>query len=167
MQQERLCLECGGWVPTSAGKARICSDECRDARKRRTNSSLDSRFAVLQRLLDSERCTRSDWIEPLRSKNYYEQLLLNNDGKCLFCDAEVAEVSGSGHLMGRIDHTKPHTAANCLGGCVCGFCNRLVGKDQVSVEETFLFLRPALIKLREHRGLMKTTALKSSLLIRR
>jgi hypothetical protein len=154
VQQDKICIECGCWVPKEAGKARICSDECRDDRKKRGRASLDGRFAALQRVLDAEGCPQNTWNEKLRSKNYYEQIILS--GRCVFCDAEVSEVSGSGHLMGRIDHTKPHTAANCIGGPVCGLCNFLAGKDRLSVDELFI-LRPGLITIRTRRELMKST----------
>lgn len=136
---EKFCDVCGRWVD---GAGKFCSERCRDSRSRSNRGTIYSRHNILLRILEDEGCPTTD---PLRSLNYYEQILLSNNGLCVY---DEAPISPSGIALDRIDCKKSHTAANVIGP-VCGFCNML-RRDILSVEE-MLFLKPQLIELRERR----------------
>jgi len=147
LSKERICIECGGWVPDDAPpRTRVCSEECRSARKAASTGSLDARHKLLVAILTREHCPLTD---PLFSKNYFEKILLANDSRCIYDDAPL---SPSGHTLDRVNNKKFHTAANVIGP-VCSDCNSLRG-DRLTAEEMFI-LRPKLIEIRERRELVR------------
>ena len=142
---ERICIECGSWIRSNVPRnSRVCSEECRAERRIKSTSSVHSRHVYLLRILEREHCPQDD---PLYSLNYFEAILLGNDGLCLYCDAEQ---DGSGIQLDRIDNKKPHRAFNVLGP-VCAQCNS-IRSNRLSPEEMFI-LRPKLIEIRELREL--------------
>lgn len=124
------------------GATRICSDRCRDIRKRQSSGMVTTRHAALIRVLKSEQVPLAD---RLYSLNFYEALLL--DG-CAYCKGPL---STSGHALDRIENSKGHRCFN-VAAC-CGFCNGIKG-DRLTWDE-MMILAPGLEEIREKREIMK------------
>ena len=135
------CRNCGAYV--AKGRVKFCSGECRNESLRTRLGKPEERHKNLKRILERERCPKTD---PLWSLRYYEALLAFNGFRCLYCHGELAIWSPTGHALDRIDNTKKHVAANCLGSGVCQECNS-VRNNTLSVEDMFA-LSPT---LRERR----------------
>jgi predicted nucleic acid-binding Zn ribbon protein len=153
MSKERFCIECGSWIPESANpRARVCSDVCREELRHARTATPASRHKNLIRVLEKERCPRTD---PLWSEHYYTEIL--GDLHCLYCECDLTIWSPSGIALDRVQNSlngRPvgHTAANVIGP-VCADCNSIRG-NVLTVDEMFI-LKPSLILIRELRELKK------------
>ena len=143
--RERLCIECGCLIPDSAPtKSRLCSDECREVRKRHGTISTSSRHQSLLRILDKEKI----WRDPLRQLEIYEVVLAKG---CFYCKANL--LHSSGVCLDRVQDGKH--AYDSTVPC-CKTCNRLKssgpGKhDGFTYTEMVEVIGPAFAEVRRRR----------------
>lgn len=143
--RERLCIECGCRVPDSApSRSRVCSDECREVRKRHKTTSTSSRHQALLRILDKDKI----WSDPLRQLEVYEAVLVKG---CFYCKVSLLDCSGV--CLDRVQDGK-HTYDSTVP--CCKTCNRLKssgpGKhDGFTYAEMVEVIGPAVAEVRRRR----------------
>ena len=142
------CKECGTRMPD--GRLRICSDECRESRKKASSTSISTRHRILRRILEHEIVSMTD---PLYSPAVYESILIRG---CAYCGTDL--LLESGISLDRLDSTGKHAFENCRG--CCGLCNRLKSADPktggFTYEEMIEIIGPAVAEVRRRRKLETT-----------
>ena len=148
--QERPCIECGCRVPDSAPpRSKLCSDECREVRKKHGTTSTLSRHQALLRILDKEKI----WRDPLRQLKVYEAVLAIG---CFYCKANLLDSSGV--CLDRVQDEK-HTYDSTVP--CCKTCNRLKssgpGKhDGFTYTEMVEVIGPAVAEVHKRRESKKS-----------
>ena len=143
----RICVECGCWVPKSAGKAQVCSDECRDARLKTRQTSIAARFVSLQRILRDEKIYwRDDRL--IHSENFYAALI---ESGCTYCGTSLLRYAGV--CLDRILSDSKHNSWSVCPACpLCNRCKSSEGEAGFSFEEMAQEIGPAIARVRARRA---------------
>jgi hypothetical protein len=135
----KYCLQCA--MPFDSLRARICSDECRDDRKRERDKSPNTKFTILKRILEAEKIyPRDDRL--IYSLNFYAALLAWDE--CQWCSGPLPQ---AGISLDRVDNAIGHYSWNVIPAC--GFCNQ-IRSDALTFDQMVL-LRDGLVEIRRRR----------------
>jgi len=140
-ERERFCIECDCRLPENSGRSRVCSDECRDIRKRR--NTVEQRHMGLRRLLYREHVPFSD---SLWHVEFFRSLLA--DETCAYCRGPL---SPSGIALDRIVTALGHRCFNVVA--CCSDCNQIKSDDRFSFEEMSQVIGPAVTEVRRRRSM--------------
>jgi hypothetical protein len=143
---KKLCSVCDNKFEVSSPATKYCSGECRNEALRDRQTSINTRWTSLQRILTAEKCDEHD---PLWRFSTYAALI--KSGTCVFCGSKI----GGGIALDRFDNTKGHTAANCPpeSNPVCAWCNRIRGAN-LTVAQMFR-LKPLLTEFQKENKCKK------------
>lgn len=136
------CIQCGTQMPD--GRLKVCSDECRESRRKARSTSISTRWQILRRILESEQVPMSD---QLYNPAVFESLLLKG---CHYCQAELMYATGIS-----LDRLGEKHIFKDVVPC-CSICNRLksdgLKTGGFTYEEMIEIVGPAVAEVRCRRN---------------
>jgi len=149
----KWCTECGRSF-TGAGKT--CDVECREARLKQRQRSIQTKMTALRRVLESEKVYQRD-DRLMYSENFIEAVLA---GGCVYCGADLQSFTGI--CLDRIKNDERHKPGKHTSNNICGCCPQCnsIKSDLLSIEEMAL-LHDGLVAIRIRRGSLNTNVIES------